>query len=200
MLDPGEAYKLYVRTKVAFNTGSIPKLKAFSLLKRNDRELFDRFCKKFQKFTPEEIADIFVAVFKNTPAAHISEFITDKTTKLYFSHRKIHDGLSYWFVEDLNLIGPIVEALTSGKLFDLMLTGKITLDTMVVLDTISEGKLVEYFDKTFILGVKKTLWKQKRSQIIGLKKLGFRDGIDIKRFLSLFKEQQKACRHFHLTS
>jgi len=152
MHDGFDVFKTYLAIKLHFTTDKYDfhsysgkvncKLDTFT--KRNDRYFFHKLSKQYDKY---EIIDFFVANFLDNDKQWVGNLLEKDGKTIYLHYRKYSDSVNYHFRTDCKIIDMAFAnrgisfddglSITGGqhpRLFKLLLSKRITFQTMVILN------------------------------------------------------------------
>ena len=145
LLEGYNAYKTYLAIKQHFTTdynfhkynGKV-RASEESFYKRRDRFFFKKLEKKYSK---EELIMYFVSNFTKSTSKWIGNLLSQDSEKNYLEYKKNKESLSYSFKNELLYIkdkklGNKLFEIDNGHplLFKFYLQGKVSIETMVILD------------------------------------------------------------------
>lgn len=153
MTDAFDVYVLYLALKQHFNSDSYDffkyngriKANKGSFLKRNDRYFFHKIAKQQKDPTKFMVANFLQGNFYPSDVA---------SAEVIYTKWKAHqEKLSYAFKDELsNLESPFFNNFkTNGQYpvaLKMYMQGKISIDTLVLVDRIFRGEVIQYWDST----------------------------------------------------
>lgn len=143
MITPNDTLQLYTALKLHFSTeqydyntyhGGLKNPPKFH--KRKDKHFFSWLSRK------PDPKGILIANLSKNPNMWIGEIFSDKGTEIYLEWKKRQESLTYIFEEEYNKIadkipgGLIVQKGQHPSVLKAYLQGKISLDTLTILDII----------------------------------------------------------------
>jgi len=157
-MDGFDTYKTYLALKQHFSNKSYDFFKyngkvrasTTSYETRKDKYFFEKASKKYKR---EEFIDYVVATITRNSDSWIGNILNEKNQINYKKWQKVTEALAYTFREDLGVLYEYEEdfnkvfKMVDGQhpvLFRLFLRGKVSLETMVLLDD-----LVNYSDSWY---------------------------------------------------
>ena len=157
-MDGFDTYKTYLALKQHFSNKSYDFFKYNGKVRasptsyetRKDKYFFEKASKKYKR---EEFIDYVVATITRNSDSWIGNILNEKNQINYKKWQKVTESLAYTFREDLGVLYEYEEdfnkvfKMVDGQhpiLFRLFLRGKVSLETMVLLDD-----LVNYSDSWY---------------------------------------------------
>jgi len=157
-MDGFDTYKTYLALKQHFSNKSYDFFKYNGKVRasptsyetRKDKYFFEKASKKYKR---EEFIDYVVATITRNSDSWIGNILNEKNQINYKKWQKVTEALAYTFREDLGVLYEYEEdfnkvfKMVDGQhpvLFRLFLRGKVSLETMVLLDD-----LVNYSDSWY---------------------------------------------------
>jgi len=147
MMDPFEVYKLYNALKLHFEQDSYDAIKynykttvnPQSFFKRKDKYFFAKIGKN-----QKDIQNFFVFNFIED-MKYVGDMMDIEGQQNYTKHKKIHESLTREFEKDINtMTGQFDDLLvvnninTPPKIIELWMEEEVTLETVVVLNSITD--------------------------------------------------------------
>jgi hypothetical protein len=147
MMDPFEVYKLYNALKLHFEQDSYDAIKynfksnvtPQSFFKRKDKYFFAKIGKN-----QKDIQNFFVFNFIED-MKYIGDMMDIEGQQNYTKHKKIHESLTREYEKDINNIDTSFDDLlvvnninTPPKIIELWMEEEVTLETVVVLNSITD--------------------------------------------------------------
>jgi len=147
MMDPFEVYKLYNALKLHFEQDSYDAIKynfksnvtPQSFFKRKDKYFFAKIGKN-----QKDIQNFFVFNFIED-MKYIGDMMDIEGQQNYTKHKKIHESLTREFEKDINNIDTSFDDLlvvnninTPPKIIELWMEEEVTLETVVILNSITD--------------------------------------------------------------
>ena len=147
MMDPFEVYKLYNALKLHFEQDSYDAIKynykttvnPQSFFKRKDKYFFAKIGKN-----QKDIQNFFVFNFIED-MKYVGDMMDIEGQQNYTKHKKIHESLTREYEKDINNIDTSFDDLlvvnninTPPKIIELWMEEEVTLETVVVLNSITD--------------------------------------------------------------
>lgn len=147
MMDPFEVYKLYNALKLHFEQDSYDAIKynfksnvtPQSFFKRKDKYFFAKIGKN-----QKDIQNFFVFNFIED-MKYVGDMMDIEGQQNYTKHKKIHESLTREYEKDINNIDTSFDELlvvnninTPPKIIELWMEEEITLETVVILNSITD--------------------------------------------------------------
>lgn len=147
MMDPFEVYKLYNALKLHFEQDSYDAIKynfksnvtPQSFFKRKDKYFFAKIGKN-----QKDIQNFFVFNFIED-MKYIGDMMDIEGQQNYTKHKKIHESLTREYEKDINNIDTSFDDLlvvnninTPPKIIELWMEEEVTLETVVILNSITD--------------------------------------------------------------
>ena len=123
---------------------------------------------------------LIIANLINNPKIWVGELLTVESDKIKTEWQKLYEGFSYYFNEQLKLLDEdfnsnIINGSQHPKLFKLLLTNKISPETFLVINDITE--CIVTMNKTLKNDI---VWKQKLNPLLKYRILLKINSLDVK--------------------